>query len=42
MFGTVAAILDPVHEDRIDWIGGYFDPEKFDLEKVAQELRRIK
>ena len=29
----------PEHEDMLEWIGGEFDPEKFDLEAVNQELR---
>ena len=48
----VAAVADPSHpehEDLLEWVGGGFDPEKFDLEGVdarvvaygrAQELRR--
>jgi hypothetical protein len=27
------------HEDMTEWIGGEFDPEKFDLEEVNAELR---
>jgi hypothetical protein len=39
------AILDPdhpEHEDLLDWAGGDFDPEKFDLEAINRELRRTK
>ena len=35
------AISDPAHpehEDMLEWIGGEFDPEEFDLEKVNQRL----
>ena len=28
------------HEERLEWVGGEFDPEKFDLEAVNNELRR--
>ena len=28
------------HEERLEWVGGEFDPEKFDLEAVNSELRR--
>jgi hypothetical protein len=28
------------HEDMLDWIGGEFDPEKFDLEAVNRRLAR--
>jgi len=31
----------PEHQNCRDWIGGYFDPEKFDLAKVNQILRNI-
>jgi hypothetical protein len=30
------------HEDMIDWLGGEFDPEAFDLEAVNRELRSIR
>jgi hypothetical protein len=36
------AIQDPKHpeyEDRMEWIGGGFDPEAFDLEQLNAELR---
>jgi hypothetical protein len=39
------AIRDPDHEEHdsyLEWIGGEFDPEAFDLDEVNQELRRIK
>ena len=39
------AILDPdhpEHEDYLDWVGGNFDPEKFDLGAVNRELGRTK
>jgi hypothetical protein len=31
----------PEHEDYIEWIGGEFDPEAFDLEAANAALRRI-
>ena len=36
------AISDPSHpeyEDRLDWVGGNFDPEHFDLEETNDLLR---
>ncbi|OGG46673.1 MAG: hypothetical protein A3F84_07475 [Candidatus Handelsmanbacteria bacterium RIFCSPLOWO2_12_FULL_64_10] len=39
------AICDPKHEEHdsyLEWIGGEFDPEAFDLDEINQELRRIK
>jgi hypothetical protein len=29
------------HEDMLEWIGGEFDPENFDLNAVNRELRRL-
>lgn len=31
----------PEHEDYLEWIGGEFDPEAFDLEAVNQGLRAM-
>jgi len=39
------AIADPEHpqhEDLLEWIGGEFDPEAFDLDEVNQELRGVR
>jgi hypothetical protein len=30
------------HEEMLEWVGGEFDPEKFDLESVNKELRRMR
>jgi len=30
------------HEETLEWVGGEFDPERFDLEAVNNELRRIR
>ena len=41
----LAAIKDskhPEHQELLQWIGGEFDSEKFDLAKVNQVLKRIK
>ena len=38
------AIQDPVHpehKEMLEWLGGGFDPEKFDLDVVNQELKTI-
>ena len=38
-------IRDPEHEEyeeMMEWLGGKFDPEEFDLEGVNQALRRIR
>ncbi len=39
------AISDPDHRDHqemLEWIGGEFDPERFDLESVNKELQRMR
>ncbi|MEX0806068.1 MAG: plasmid pRiA4b ORF-3 family protein [Candidatus Binatia bacterium] len=39
------AIRDPRHEEHeemLEWIGGEFDPEEFDLEEFDNALRRIR
>lgn len=32
----------PEHEDMMEWVGGNFDPETFDLDGVNQYLKRIR
>jgi hypothetical protein len=42
--GFVEAIQNPKderHEELLEWIGGEFDPEAFDLEAVNEELRGL-
>jgi hypothetical protein len=39
------AIADPEHEEHdnyLDWVGGEFDPEAFDLEEVNEALRALR
>ncbi len=39
------AISDPKHEEHVsylDWIGGEFDPEGCNLDKINQALRRVR
>jgi hypothetical protein len=41
----VAALPDPSpeeHEQIVEWIGGDFDPERFDLDAVNRKLRRLR
>lgn len=41
----VIAISDPnhpEHEDMLEWVGGEFDPEAFDLDEVNEALRYIR
>ncbi len=42
--GFLEAIGDadhPEHEEYVEWIGGSFDPEAFDLEEVNEELELL-
>ena len=32
----------PEHEDRLEWLGGDFDPEAFDPEEANAALRRLR
>jgi len=32
----------PEHAERLDWTGGHFDAEEFDLDRVNRELRRVR
>ena len=32
----------PEHEDMLEWIGGEFDPEAFDLDEVNEALRHVR
>ena len=44
-FDFVEAISNPNHrghEQMLEWVGGEFDPERFDLESVNKKLRRLR
>ncbi len=41
----VEAVQNPKHEQHdelLDWVGGEFDPEKFDLDAVNEELPGVR
>jgi hypothetical protein len=43
-YGFLEAIQDPdhpEHEDYLEWIGGEFDPEAFDLDEINEALRTL-
>jgi SOS-response transcriptional repressor LexA len=43
-YGFLEAIQNPdhpEHEDYLEWVGGEFDPEVFDLDEVNAALRRL-
>lgn len=33
---------NPEHEDMLEWVGGEFEPEAFDLDSINQVLKRIR
>ncbi len=33
---------NPEHEHMLEWVGGSFDPEAFDLDEINRELRKIR
>jgi hypothetical protein len=42
--GLLEAIREPQHpehEEMVEWVGGEFDPEAFDLDEVNRELQRL-
>jgi hypothetical protein len=44
-YGFLEAIADPNHEEHeeyLEWVGGEFDPEAFDLEEVNEALRALR
>ena len=32
----------PEHEDMLEWVGGAFDPEAFDLDEINREIQNLK
>jgi len=43
--GFLAAIRDPKHpehEAMLEWVGGEFDPDAFDLDEINTELQHLK
>jgi len=39
---TIQDVNHSEHEDMLEWAGGQFDPEAFDLEEVNRRLRQIR
>jgi hypothetical protein len=39
---TISNLDHRRHEETLEWLGGVFDPERFDLEAVNGELRRMR
>ena len=35
---TISDAKHPDHEDMLEWLGGEFDPEEFDLEEINEDL----
>ena len=43
-YEMLEALKDPKHErheDSVEWIGGHFDPERFDLDEINAELAEL-
>lgn len=38
---TIADPDDPEHDDLLEWVGGEFDPERFDLDEINAELKAM-
>ena len=41
----IEAVLDiahPEHEDMLEWIGGEFDPEAFNIDEINENLKQIR
>jgi hypothetical protein len=32
---------DPEHEEMLEWAGGEFDPERFDIEGINWQLKKL-
>jgi Plasmid pRiA4b ORF-3-like protein len=39
---TIQDPQHPEHEEMVEWVGGEFDPEAFDLDEVNRELQNLK
>ena len=37
---TISNPKHPDHEDMLEWLGGEFDPEEFDLEQINGDLAK--
>ena len=38
---AIQDLQHPEHEEMLEWVGGEFDPEAFDLDEVNRELQRL-
>jgi hypothetical protein len=38
LLATISNPKHPEHEDMLEWLGGEFDPEEFDLEEINEDL----
>lgn len=39
---VIADPKHPEHDEMLDWVGGRFDPEMFDLDAINRRLKKIK
>jgi hypothetical protein len=38
---TIKDVNHPDHEDMLEWVGGTFDPEEFDIKHINERLKQI-
>jgi len=44
-YSLLVALSDPEqadHDEMLEWVGGKFDPNAFDIEKVNKALKRLR
>jgi len=39
---TVLEPAHPEHEDMVEWVGGEFDPEAFNIDEINENLKQIR
>ena len=39
---TIKDPNNPEHDEMLEWAGGSFDPEAFDIDEINRELRTIR
>ena len=38
---AIQNVKHPDHEDMLEWVGGEFEPEQFDLKYINERLKQI-
>ena len=39
--GAISDPNHPEHDEYLEWVGGEFDPEEFDLEAINERLKEL-